>query len=90
MRRSIILHSRGFADGQDVDAVCGVWLSVPNRTSEQVFIPRVCFVISDGYNDLKFEFINCPTRCDVFSLLYFCRQLRVSDVDTHHQGLVHL
>jgi len=21
------------------------------------------------------EFNNCPTRCDLFSLLYFCRQL---------------
>ena len=54
MRRSIILHSRGFADGQDVDPVWAVWLSVPNRTSEQLFIPQLCFVISDGYNDIKF------------------------------------
>ena len=23
----------------------------------------------------KYEFSNCPTRCDLFSLLYFCRQL---------------
>ena len=26
-------------------------------------------------NMLSFKFNNCPTRCDLFSLLYFCRQL---------------
>jgi len=27
-------------------------------------------------NNIKnFEFNNCPTRCDLFSLLHFCRQL---------------
>ena len=26
-------------------------------------------------NKLIWQFNNCPTRCDLFSLLYFCRQL---------------
>ena len=26
-------------------------------------------------NVIRIEFTNCPTRCDLFSLLYFCRQL---------------
>jgi len=25
--------------------------------------------------EMKVEFNNCPKRCDLFSLLYFCRQL---------------
>jgi hypothetical protein len=38
--RSIIRHSRGLIDGQeDIDVVWAVWLTVPSRTSEQVFIP---------------------------------------------------
>jgi len=24
-----------------------------------------------------FKFNNCPTRCNLFSLLYFCRQLYI-------------
>jgi len=28
-------------------------------------------------NTASFEFNNCPTRCDLFSLLYFCRQLYI-------------
>jgi len=26
-------------------------------------------------NNTRTEFNNCPTRCDLFSLLHFCRQL---------------
>ena len=28
-------------------------------------------------NKPRIEFNNCPTRCDLFSLLYFCRQLYI-------------
>jgi len=28
-----------------------------------------------GATEQILEFNNCPTRCDLFSLLYFCRQL---------------
>ena len=30
---------------------------------------------TDRHNESIIGFNNCPTRCDLFSLLYFCRQL---------------
>ena len=34
-------------------------------------------------NIIKIEFNNCPTRCELFRLLHFCRQLYVFRVLTH-------
>jgi len=33
---------------------------------------------------------NCPTRCDLFSLLFLLTALHVSGVDTHNQELLQL
>jgi len=32
---------------------------------------------------MKIEFNNCPTRCAIFSLLHFCRQLYMFRVLPH-------
>ena len=34
-----------------------------------------CAVRTESINILVLNFNNCPTRCDLFSLSYFCRQL---------------
>ena len=33
------------------------------------------YVHCSNSNSIKVKFNNCPTRCDLFSLLHFCRQL---------------
>jgi len=45
-------------------------LSVRNKVTMDVFWILYTWVCAPWI-----EFNNCPTRCDLFSLLYFCRQL---------------
>ena len=40
------------------------------------------FFLYTGVRALWIKFNNCPTRCDLFSLLYFCRQLYMFRVST--------
>ena len=41
-----------------------------------------CRVLCTWVHALWIEFNNCPTRCDLFSLLHFCRQLYMFRVQT--------
>ena len=57
----------------------GFWFSL-QLLSETFLITRrierdIVNVRSPSGNVPVIEFNNCPTRCDLFSLLYFCRQL---------------
>jgi len=38
---------------------------------------NMAFFFNTWIRALWIKFNNCPTRCDLFSLLYFCRQLYV-------------
>jgi len=48
--------------------------------------PKLCICISRVYsvtpNNVEEGFNNCPTRCDLFSLLHFCMQLYMFWVST--------
>ena len=47
----------------------------PNGFSVLGHLRDSCMRLLFKENDNLAEFKNCPTRCDLFSLLYFCRQL---------------
>jgi len=43
---------------------------------------NICIAVAQAANDKRFIFNNFPTRCDLFSLLHFCRQLYIFRVLT--------
>ena len=49
---------------------------ISNSHTQNYYLTSICCtVLSSTSNRNMIEFNNCPTRCDLFSLLYFCRQL---------------